>query len=135
MKWIENWLTGRAQKAIISSTESGWKPVTSSAPQGSVLCLVLFNTFINDQDEGKECTLSKFADDTKLEGVTDTQDSCAAIQQVLDRLASWVEMNLMRLSRGKYRVPQPGRNYSMHQYRLGTLQRRTWASLWTTGWP
>jgi len=34
LRWSENWLNGRAQRVISSSTESSWMPVASGAPPG-----------------------------------------------------------------------------------------------------
>jgi len=111
VRWIENLLTARSQRVVISSTESSWRPISSSVLQGLVLGLVLFNIFIIDLDEG----ISKFADDKNLGGMTDIPEGCAAIQQDLDRLESCAERNQMRFNKSKCRVLHLGRKNHMHQ--------------------
>ncbi|KAK4818824.1 hypothetical protein QYF61_019861 [Mycteria americana] len=73
---------------------------TSNVPHGLTLGPVLLNIFINDLDDGTDCHLSKFEDDTNLGGVTDTSDGCATIQRDLHRLEKWADRNLMQLNKG-----------------------------------
>lgn len=65
--------------------------------------MVLFDTFINDLDDAAECTLSRFADVTKLGAVADTLQGCAAVQRNLVRLEKWADRSLIRkcVNKGK----------------------------------
>ena len=42
-RWIKHWQTVRAQRVVITSIESSWRPVGTSVPHKLVLGLVLFN--------------------------------------------------------------------------------------------
>jgi len=83
---------------------SRWRPVTSGIPQGSILGLVLFNIFADNTDSATECTLSKFAYDTKLCGSANTLDRGDAIQKDTGRLETSACADLMKINKAKCKV-------------------------------
>ncbi|KAK4826943.1 hypothetical protein QYF61_012792 [Mycteria americana] len=70
-------------------------------------------------DAGVECTLSKFADDTKLGGAADSLEGQEALQRDLDRLEHWAIINGMKLNRTKCQILHLGQNKTGNKYKLG----------------
>ncbi|GAB0209770.1 mitochondrial enolase superfamily member 1 [Grus japonensis] len=85
-RWIRNWLDGRSQRVVVNQVEISDEWHSSGV------------------DSGIECTLSKFADDTKLSGAVDTPEGRDAI---------------MRFNKAKCKVLHLDRGNPQCQYRLG----------------
>ncbi|PKU36254.1 rna-directed dna polymerase from mobile element jockey-like [Limosa lapponica baueri] len=106
--WMRNWLDGRIQRVVVNGLMSRWRGVTSGVPQGSIL-----------GPSGIKCTLSKFADDTKLSGAVDTPEEQDVIQRDLDKLERWARANLTKFNMAKCKVLHLDHGSPCYQYRLG----------------
>jgi len=70
-------------------------------------------------DSGIECTLSKFAKDTRLCGAVDMLEGKDAIQMDLDRLERQASVMLTKFNKPKCKVLHLGQSNPKHKYRLG----------------
>uniref|UniRef100_K7F000 Reverse transcriptase domain-containing protein n=1 Tax=Pelodiscus sinensis TaxID=13735 RepID=K7F000_PELSI len=121
-RWISNWLKGRLQRVILKGELSGWRKVTSGVPQGSVLGPILFNLFIADLGTKSGSVLIKFADDTKLGAIANSEKDRDIIQEDLDDLVKWSDSNRMKFNSEKCKIMHLGINNKNFSYKLGTHQ-------------
>ena len=66
LKWIDSFLYLRQLRVVVNGVKSDWAPVLSGAPQGTVLCALLFSLYINDitsdiESEKKISLMTAFA--------------------------------------------------------------------------
>lgn len=99
-----NWLIDHTQKVVINVFYSGWQSATSGVPQGFILGPTLFNVSINDLDDQTDSILTKFANDTKLDGEVHTSEVRCIQQKDLDRLEQWGSNNFMNFNEDKNKV-------------------------------
>ena len=113
--WISSFLKNRQQMVRVEGhfSEKVW--VKSGVPQGSVLGPLLFLIMMLDITDGiKHGTLSSFADDTRLwmriKNILDTNK----LQEDLDALYRWSELNNMDFNSDKFEGQSYGKNEEQH---------------------
>ena len=94
--WIEQWLTDRRQRFVVDGEVSNWKSVLSGVPHGSVLGPILFLIYINDLDDSITSNVLKFADDTKLFRKVNTDGDKQHLQNDLDKLVKWSDVQFWK---------------------------------------
>ncbi|KAK4826977.1 hypothetical protein QYF61_012918 [Mycteria americana] len=101
------------------SQPTEWDETQAQRVIGSILGPVLFNVFVNELDAGIECTLSKFASDTKLGGAVDSLKGREALQRDLDKLESWAIINHMKFKKSKRWILALGQGNPGYMYKVG----------------
>ena len=120
LQWIEAWLSGRKQRTVLNGKCSEWTDVLSGVPQGSVLGQLLFIVFINDIDGVIDMysIISKFADDTKLFRIVNSEADRSALQADIDELFKWSCDWNMLFNSTKCSVIHFGRHNAHYHYTM-----------------
>ena len=78
--WVANCLMNRQQRVVVNGEASGWVPVSSDAPQETVLCTLHFLIYINDITECISSEIRLFPVDCLLYRVMKSTRDCEILQ-------------------------------------------------------
>ena len=103
LQWIVNYLSNRQQYIGVNGKTSTTSQVMSGVPQGSVLGPLLFLMYINDitSVELNDGNLLLYADDILLYHPIYCLDDYVHLQQNIDKLYMWSEVNLLQFNPAK----------------------------------
>ena len=120
----ESYLTNRSQYVEINGEKSGLLPITTGAPQGSIIGPLLFIIYINGFSLASHAfTCISYADDTTLFGTvsnltnTPNIDPNCLINEELFKINEWLEINKLSLNIAKTKFML----FHMHNKKVNTL--------------
>ena len=98
LNFIKGYLNSRVQCVSVNNELSGYLPVTSGVPQGSILGPLLFIAYSNDLSEyATSAQIFIFADDTKMCQEIKTLQDCKSLQADINQIHTWSSNCLLRL--------------------------------------
>jgi predicted transcriptional regulator len=122
LKWIEDFLTNRAQRVVVNGCKSVQTPVISGVPQGSVLGPLLFICYINDLPDVIKCsTINMFADDTKIYKEIKSSIDAIELQDDLNSVTKWSSIWQIKFNADKCCAMHLGTANIKHSYFMNSL--------------
>ena len=106
LKLFVDYLRDRKQCVVVGGSMSGYRPVTSGVPQGSILGPLFFVLFINVMHENidPDTSLLLYADDTKIYREIKCYNDHLILQRDIDALYQWSQVNKMTFHPQKCKV-------------------------------
>ena len=96
LKQMENYLTGRFQRAKVSNSYSSWPKIIAGVSQGYMLGPLLVNTFLNLFLYPEEKFLSNYANDNTLYSIIESVEK--ALSNDFRIIEDWFLENVMVLN-------------------------------------